>query len=114
GALADGAGAVVGINTTIFTTSSGGGQGGSIGLGFAIPINEARDIAEQLIRSGSVRHATLAVNARSVTQLNGNRDGSLIEAAAPRGGRGGARAAAQRRGHEGEGGPRAPAQPTSR
>jgi len=85
GALVDGAGAVVGINTTIFTTSSGGGQGGSIGLGFAIPINEARDIAEQIIRTGSVRHATLAVNARSVTQLNGNRDGALIEAVQPGG-----------------------------
>jgi putative serine protease PepD len=85
GALVDGAGAVVGINTTIFTTSTGGGQGGSIGLGFAIPINEARSIAEQIIRTGSVRHATLAVNARSVTQLNGDRDGALVEAVRPGG-----------------------------
>jgi len=85
GALVDGAGAVVGINTTIFTTSTGGGQGGSIGLGFAIPINEARSIAEQIIRSGSVKHATLAVNARSVTQLNGDRDGALVEAVRPGG-----------------------------
>jgi putative serine protease PepD len=85
GALVDGAGAVVGINTTIFTTSSGGGPGGSIGLGFAIPINEARNIAEQIIRTGSVKHATLAVNARSVTQLNGNQDGALVEAVQPGG-----------------------------
>src|SRR6266498_2135575 len=80
GALVDGSGAVVGINSAIATLSSGSGQSGSIGVGFAIPINEARDIAQQLIRTGSVRHATLAVNARSVTQLNGNRDGALIEA----------------------------------
>jgi S1-C subfamily serine protease len=79
GALVDGSGAVVGINSAIATLSSGTGQSGSIGVGFAIPINEARDIAQQLIRTGSVKHATLAVNARSVTQLNGNRDGALVE-----------------------------------
>jgi putative serine protease PepD len=83
GALVDGAGAVVGINTSM--ASIGGGQGGSIGLGFAIPINEARSIAEQIIRTGSVKHATLAVNARSVTQLNGDRDGALVEAVRPGG-----------------------------
>jgi S1-C subfamily serine protease len=81
GALVDGSGAVVGINSAIATLSSAGGaQGGSIGVGFAIPINQARDIAQQLIRTGSVRHALLGVNAKSVTQLNGNRDGALVEA----------------------------------
>jgi S1-C subfamily serine protease len=85
GALVDGSGAVVGINSAIATLSPGGGQTGSIGVGFAIPINQARDIAEQIIRTGSVKHATLAVNARSVTQLNGNRDGALIEAVQPGG-----------------------------
>ena len=59
GALVDGAGAVVGINSAIATLSSGQGQSGSIGVGFAIPINEARDIAQQLIRTGKVQHATL-------------------------------------------------------
>jgi S1-C subfamily serine protease len=85
GALVDGSGAVVGINSAIATLSPSGGQTGSIGVGFAIPINEARDIAQQIIRTGSVKHATLAVNARSVTQLNGNRDGALIEAVQPGG-----------------------------
>jgi S1-C subfamily serine protease len=67
GALVDGAGALVGINSAIATLSSGSGQSGSIGLGFAIPIDEARDIAEQLIRTGRAKHATLGVVARPVT-----------------------------------------------
>ena len=80
GALVDGAGAVVGINSAIATLSSGQGQSGSIGLGFAIPINEAREIAQQLIRTGKVQHATLGVTARSVT--DGARDGALVESVA--------------------------------
>jgi S1-C subfamily serine protease len=79
GALVDGSGAVVGINTAIATLSTGSGQSGSIGVGFAIPINEAREISQQLIRTGSVKHATLSVNTRSVTKLNGSQDGALVE-----------------------------------
>jgi S1-C subfamily serine protease len=85
GALVDAAGAVVGINSAIATLSTGGrvSEGGSIGVGFAIPINEARDIAQQLIRTGSVKHATLGVTAKSVT--DGSRDGALIESISPGG-----------------------------
>jgi len=74
GALVDGTGAVIGINTAI--ASLGGSGSGSIGLGFAIPINTARDIAEQLISTGKAVHASLGVNARSVT--DGTRDGALV------------------------------------
>jgi S1-C subfamily serine protease len=77
GALVDSSGAVIGINSAIATLSTGAGQAGSIGLGFAIPINEAREIAQQLIRTGKVQHATLGVTARSVT--DGARDGALVE-----------------------------------
>jgi S1-C subfamily serine protease len=84
GALVDGSGAVIGINSAIATLGTGG-QSGSIGVGFAIPINEARDIAQQIIRTGVVKHATLAVNARSVTQLTGVLDGALVEAVQPDG-----------------------------
>jgi len=80
GALVDGAGALIGINSAIATLTSGQGQSGSIGLGFAIPINEAREIAQQLIRTGKVQHATLGVTARSVT--DGARDGALVESVA--------------------------------
>ena len=71
GALVDASGAVIGINTAIASTG-----GGSIGLGFAIPIDTVRDIAEQLIATGSAVHASLGVNTRSVT--DGARDGALV------------------------------------
>jgi S1-C subfamily serine protease len=75
GPLVDSTGAVVGINTAI--RSIGMGEGGSIGLGFAIPIDDARGIAEELIRAGSVHHAELGVNARSMT--DGTTDGAQVQ-----------------------------------
>ncbi|RZU30429.1 S1C family serine protease [Blastococcus saxobsidens] len=72
GALVDASGALIGINTAIAST----GAGGSIGLGFAIPIDTVKRIAEQLISSGTAVHAALGVNARSVT--DGTRDGALV------------------------------------
>ncbi|MEI4277432.1 S1C family serine protease [Klenkia terrae] len=76
GALVDGTGAVIGINTAIASLGGSGTTGGSIGLGFAIPIDTARDIAEQLISTGTAVHASLGVQARSVT--DGARDGALV------------------------------------
>ncbi|MEU4265192.1 S1C family serine protease [Streptomyces argenteolus] len=55
GPLLDAGGAVIGINSAIQSTSGGGAgqsQAGSIGLGFAIPVNQAKNVAEQLIRTG--------------------------------------------------------------
>ncbi|MCX5199970.1 trypsin-like peptidase domain-containing protein [Streptomyces sp. NBC_00237] len=57
GPLLDSRGAVIGINSAIQSVpsggfGSGGGQAGSIGLGFAIPINQAKTVAEQLIKTG--------------------------------------------------------------
>lgn len=74
GPLVDASGAVVGINTAIRTL--GGGAGGSIGLGFAVPIDDAREIAQQLIRSGRISHPDLGVNAASVT--DGVSDGARV------------------------------------
>jgi S1-C subfamily serine protease len=76
GALVDGTGAVIGINTAIASLGGNGTTGGSIGLGFAIPIDTVRDIAQQLISTGKAVHATLGVNARTVT--DGTRDGALV------------------------------------
>jgi serine protease Do len=56
-------GEVVGINTAISTES-----GGNEGVGFAVPVNLARWVAEQLIHSGSVRRAYLGVLIQPVTQ----------------------------------------------
>jgi S1-C subfamily serine protease len=78
GPLVDSTGAVVGINTAIRSIgASAGSEGGSIGLGFAIPIDTARGIAQELIRTGAVQHADLGVNARSVT--DGATDGAQVQ-----------------------------------
>jgi putative serine protease PepD len=65
GPLVDANGRVIGINTAIATLggqSLGGEQrSGSIGLGFAIPINQGKRVAEEIIRSGTVRQAKLGV-----------------------------------------------------
>ncbi|QCX77696.1 Periplasmic serine endoprotease DegP precursor [Streptomyces sp. YIM 121038] len=56
GPLLDARGAVIGINSAIKPADSGGGvgggQSGSIGLGFAIPVNQAKNVAQQLIKTG--------------------------------------------------------------
>ncbi len=57
GALVNLKGELVGINTAIL-----GGSGGNIGIGFAIPINMAQSISEQLIEFGEVRRGMLGVN----------------------------------------------------
>ncbi len=75
GPLVDATGAVVGINTAIRTL--GGETSGSIGLGFAIPIDTVRDITQQIIRSGAVQHSTIGVNARSAT--DGVTDGAQVQ-----------------------------------
>ena len=55
GPLANALGEVVGVNSSIFT--GGGGSVGSIGLGFAIPIERAIRVAEEILRTGRVRRA---------------------------------------------------------
>jgi putative serine protease PepD len=63
GPLVDLSGAVIGINSAIATTGYGfGGQSGSIGLGFAIPINQARKTADQLIKNGSSTYPIMGVS----------------------------------------------------
>lgn len=59
GPLFDAGGRVIGINSSIATLS--GGAAGSIGLGFAIPVNLAKHVAEQLVDSGRAQHAFLGV-----------------------------------------------------
>jgi putative serine protease PepD len=71
GPLVDLSGAVIGINSAIATTGYGyGGQGGSIGLGFAIPINQARKTADQLIKNGSSTYPIMGVSLD--TRYSGN------------------------------------------
>jgi serine protease Do len=51
GPLVNAAGQVIGVNSSIFSPS-----GGSVGIGFAIPINRARRVADDLLAHGVVRH----------------------------------------------------------
>ncbi|KOX44055.1 trypsin-like peptidase domain-containing protein [Streptomyces sp. NRRL F-7442] len=66
GPLLDGAGRAVGINSAIRSADSGsaesdGGQAGSIGLGFAIPINQGKRVAEELINTGRATHPVIGI-----------------------------------------------------
>ncbi|WP_081913439.1 S1C family serine protease [Glycomyces sp. NRRL B-16210] len=58
GPLTDIAGQVIGINTAIATTAAEG-EAGNIGIGFAIPINQAKRIADEIVTTGSATHTVL-------------------------------------------------------
>ncbi|WP_043676241.1 S1C family serine protease [Streptomyces xylophagus] len=66
GPLLDAQGSVIGINSAIQSTSSSGlggsSQSGSIGLGFAIPINQAKYVAQQLIKTGKPVYAKIGAS----------------------------------------------------
>ncbi|MGA5796645.1 trypsin-like peptidase domain-containing protein [Streptomyces cellulosae] len=65
GPLLDGKGRVIGINSAIRSADGGldpeGGQSGSIGLGFAIPINQGKRVAEELIGTGKATHPVIGI-----------------------------------------------------
>ena len=63
GPLVDATGAVIGVNSAIASLgASTGSQVGSIGLGFAIPINQARHTAQQLIKSGKATYPMMGLS----------------------------------------------------
>jgi len=64
GPLIDANGQVIGINSQIAT---GSGSSGSVGIGFAVPINTAKNVASQIIDGGSVEHAYLGIEGADVT-----------------------------------------------
>src|SRR5438094_7137845 len=79
GALVDAAGNLIGINTAIFSRS-----GGSMGIGFAIPVSTAKMVLEQIVKSGSVTRGWIGVEVQEITppvaesfKLGGTR-GALI------------------------------------
>ena len=80
GPLVDIYGRVIGINNAIYSQS-----GGNIGIGFAVPINTARDIAEQLVKSGKIRRGYLGVQITNVQDraaalgLDPNMKGVLVD-----------------------------------
>ncbi len=62
GALVDSNGNLVGINTAIYSQS-----GGSMGIGFAIPVSLARSVMEQIIRTGTVTRGWIGVELQEIT-----------------------------------------------
>jgi putative serine protease PepD len=73
GALVNAAGEVVGVNSAIATLGDGTGQSGSIGLGFAIPINQVKRIGEELINTGSSTKPIIGVSLDQSYQGDGAR-----------------------------------------
>ena len=75
GPLVDATGAVIGVNSAIASLGSSlGAQSGSIGLGFAIPINQARKTADQLIKDGKATYPVIGV----AVDMNYTSGGALI------------------------------------
>jgi putative serine protease PepD len=88
GALVNARGEVIGINSAIATLGGGGLGGepssGSIGVGFSIPIDEARSVAEEIIRTGRATHPSIGVSA--TTETGKDQDGALVRNVTPGGG----------------------------
>ncbi|RBM11862.1 S1C family serine protease [Streptomyces sp. PT12] len=80
GPLVDINGRVIGVNSAIRTADGGGGldpgQSGSVGLGFAIPVNQAKDVAEQLINTGRATYPVIGVTLDTGYLGDGARVGS--------------------------------------
>ena len=61
------AGQVIGINSSIASTATSSDSAGSIGIGFAIPSNLVKRVADEIIKDGSVKHVALGVVIKSDT-----------------------------------------------
>jgi putative serine protease PepD len=93
GPLLDGGGQVIGINTAIAAVPgapvSSTGQSGSIGVGFAIPIDYASSVAAEIIRTGRATHPYLGVSTATITpeeaRASGTSAGALIREVESRG-----------------------------
>ncbi len=82
GPLTNALGEVIGVNSSIFTQN-----GGSIGLGFAIPIERALRVADEIIRAGQVRRAWVGFDVAGAESLRNwkSQGGVLVTAVAPAG-----------------------------
>ena len=86
GPLIDSAGQVIGINSQI---ESGGSSNGNVGIGFAVPIDTASEIAQQLIDHGSVEHAFVGISGADLTPEIANvlnldaSSGAIVESVVP-------------------------------
>ncbi|WP_154605811.1 S1C family serine protease [Arthrobacter sp. AQ5-05] len=75
GALVDAQGQIIGVNVAIASTgssSSSTSQGGNIGVGFSIPIDHAKRIADEIIATGKATHGQLGVSVSGASALGSN------------------------------------------
>jgi putative serine protease PepD len=83
GALVDSQGRLIGVNVAIATagqSSSGSGESGSIGVGFAIPANIAKRVTTEIIDNGSASHGLLGATVRDASSVqNATVAGAVIE-----------------------------------
>ncbi|AXK87951.1 serine protease, S1-C subfamily, contains C-terminal PDZ domain [Nocardia farcinica] len=80
GALVDMDGQVIGINSAIRSET-----GGSVGLGFAIPVDTMTEVAQSLIRDGVMHHPMIGLSARTKTVANEVMSGAAVADVAPGG-----------------------------
>ncbi len=101
GPLLDSSGNVIGINTAIYGSQTASGEAGSIGIGFAMPINRAKERLEEYRTTGHISHPVLGISQTVLVQgdlaqalnmpesggllIEGVDDGSPAEAAGLRG-----------------------------
>lgn len=83
GALVNADGEVIGINVAIASTDSGSSSSGNIGVGFAIPINYAKRVSQEIIENGFASHGLLGASV-STSPANNDQseafgDGALIQ-----------------------------------
>jgi S1-C subfamily serine protease len=87
GPLLNARGQVIGINSQIESPNGGG----NVGIGFAVPVNTVRQVAQQLLANGQVEHAFLGISGTDVTPqladvLNlGVKQGALVQSVVPGG-----------------------------
>lgn len=74
GPLVDSRGRMIGVNSAIATLGQSGGESGNIGVGFSIPINQARRVADEIIRTGTSSYPIVGV----VLDSNYNGEGARI------------------------------------
>ena len=81
GALVDLNGNVVGINSSIRTATSTQGEAGSIGLGFAIPMDEVTPIVDQMVKGETPTHARLGISVSNAASQAGAQvtDGAEVQ-----------------------------------
>lgn len=81
GALVDASGRLIGITSSIAAVTSGADQAGNIGIGFAIPVSQVRDVVDQLIANGVAQHPQLGISARD--GLEGTQLGASVDDVSP-------------------------------